>query len=127
MVMTSPLRVALRNRLTAAMRARDRQTGGTMRSIVAALENAEALPVRSPEATVATSEHVAGGTVGLGAGEAPRRLLSADDERAVVEREVAELRSASSTLAAAGQHQRASELTQLAECVEEVLEGTPTP
>jgi hypothetical protein len=121
--MTSPLRVALRHRLTAAMRVRDRQTTGALRSVLAALENAEALPVNVHETTVATSEHVAGGAVGLGAGEAPRRLLSADDERALVEREVAELRSASSTLAAAGQLERASELIQIAESVEQLLKG----
>lgn len=119
--MTSPLRVALRERLTAAMRARDRQTVGAMRSVLAALENAEALPVTSDETATATSEHVAGAVTGLGAGDAPRRLLSADDERAVMGREVAELRSASATLVAANQHERASELIQMAEAVEEVL------
>lgn len=121
--MTSPLRVAFRDRLTAAMRARDRQTTLAMRSILAALENAEALPVTSLRTIVANSEHVAGAAVGLRAGEAARRLLSADDERALVEREVAELRSASATLAAVDQHERARELIQIAEIVEEVLNG----
>jgi hypothetical protein len=121
--MTSPLRIALRDRLTAAMRLRDRQTAGAMRSVLAALENAEALPVTPHETMVTTSEHVAGGAVGLGVGEVPRRLLSPLDESAVVQREIAELRSASSTLAAAGQHERAAELIQIAETVEEVLEG----
>jgi uncharacterized protein len=121
--MTSPLRVALRNRLTAAMRARDRQTAGAIRSVLAALENAEAPPETPHGTRVATSEHVALATVGLGAGEAPRRLLSADDERIVVELEVAELRSASATLASAGRDERASELMQMAETVEDILKG----
>ncbi len=119
--MTSPIRVELRNRLTAAMRARDRQTAGTIRSVLAALENAEALPVTQHGTMAATSEHIAGAAAGLGAAEAPRRTLSADDERALVEREVAELRSASATFATAGQQQRASELIQVAENLESIL------
>ena len=121
--MTSPLRDALRARLTSAMRARDRQTAGAMRSVLAALENAEAVPVTAHDGPAAMSEHVAGGSAGLGAGEASRRSLSPDDERAVVGREVAELRSSSAALAAAGQHERAAELVRMAQSVEDVLEG----
>ncbi len=118
--MVSSLRVALRNRLTAAMRARDRQTVGAMRNVLAALENAEAVPV-THGTPMPTSEHVAGAADGLGAGEAPRRSLTPDDEREVVEREVAEMRSSSAALAAAGEHERSSELVRLAETVEDVL------
>ncbi|MDX6234373.1 MAG: uncharacterized protein QOH68_3478 [Nocardioidaceae bacterium] len=121
--MTSPIRVVLRDRLTAAMRARDRQTAGAMRSVLAALENAEALPVTGRGSIAATSAHIAGAAAGLGAAEAPRRVLSADDERALVEREAAELRSASAALAAAGQHERATERIQVAEKVENVLKS----
>jgi hypothetical protein len=116
---TSLLRVKLREHLTAALRGRDRQSAGVIRSVLAALENAEAQPATSRETPVATSEHIAG----VGAGEAPRRPLSADEERAVVEREVAELRSASATLAAAGRHERATELTHMAGTVEDILNG----
>ncbi len=121
--MPSPLRVALRDRLTVAMRARDRQTVEAMRSALAALENAEAVAVDTHGTVVATSEHVAGAAVGLGVGESPRRPLSRDDERAVVEREVAELRSASAALAHVGQHDRGSELIRIAETLEEVLKS----
>ncbi len=120
--MASSLRVEFRNRLTAAMRARDRQTVGTMRSVLAALENAEAVPV-THETRVGPSVHVAGAADGLGAGEAPRRSLTPDDERAVVERELAELRASSAVLADAGEHERSAELARLAETVEEVLKA----
>ena len=91
--MASPLRVALRNRLTAAMRARDRQTAGAMRTVLAALENAESVTVASTGTSpAARSEHIAGAAIGVGAGEATRRVLSPEDERALVEREIAELR-----------------------------------
>lgn len=121
--MTSPLRVALRNRLKAAMRAGDRQTAGAMRNVLAALENAEAVPTTSPGSPVATSEHIAGGATGLGAGDAARRSLSPEDERAVVDSEVSELRSSSEALAAAGQHERSAELVRLAETIEHTLEA----
>lgn len=119
--MSSPLRVALRNRLQTAMHARDRRTAGVMRSVIAALENAEAVPVTSNEAPVAMSEHVAGAAVGLGAGEAPRRVLSLDEERALVEREVIELRSSSAVFAAAGRAERSAELLRSADTVDEIL------
>jgi uncharacterized protein len=121
--MTSPLRAALRDRLKSAMRARDRQTAGVMRTVLAALENAEAAPVVAHGPTAATSEHVAGATVGVGTGEVPRRLLSQADEHELVAREIAELRVSATTLAEVGRHERSAELVRMAEAVEEILEG----
>lgn len=121
--MTSPLRAALRDRLKSAMRDKDRSTVGGLRSVLAALENAEAVHTVSPATQSTTSEHVAGGAVGVGAGEAPRRTLSPGEERALVEREVAELRLSAATLAVVGQDERSSELIRLAETVEELLHG----
>ncbi len=120
--MSSPLRVTLRNHLTEAMRARDRQTAGAMRSVLAALENAEAVPT-AHAAPAAASEHYAGAADGVGAGEAERRVLTVDDERVIVEREIAELRSSAEVFAAVGEHQRSSELTRLAGVVEELIEA----
>jgi hypothetical protein len=104
------------------MRARDRQAAGAMRSVLAALENAEAVPT-THAAPAAASEHYAGAADGLGAGEAARRVLTVDDERVIVEREIAELRSSAEVYAAAGEHERSSELTRLAESVEELIEA----
>ena len=109
--MSSPLRVALRSRLTAAMRDRDRQTTAVLRSAVAAIENAEAVPVVDlPVSTTSastTSAEVAGSALGVGASEAPRRDLDAAAERAVVLAEVAALVEAERTYAAAGDATRA--------------------
>lgn len=121
--MTSPLRDALRQRLTEAMRARDRRTVSAMRTVLAALENAEAVPEAPHAGPVASSEHVAGAATGPGAGDAPRRDLSSDDERLVVAREVAELRSSAAALGEAGQRERSAELALAADTVEAVLEG----
>jgi hypothetical protein len=119
--MTSPLRAALRDRLTSAMRARDRQTATVLRNVLAALENAEAAPVAAHGTSAAMSEHVAGGTLGVGTGDVPRRLLSHDDERELLAREIAELRSSAATLAEVGRHERSAELARMAESVEELL------
>lgn len=121
--MTSPLRDTLCERLESAVRARDRQTVEALRSVIAALENAEAVPVASHGSPVAMSKHVAGAAVGVGAGEVPRRVLSREDERALVAREVAELRSSAATLAEAGRHERSEKLIRRAETVEELLNG----
>ena len=118
--MSSPLRVALRSRLTAAMRDRDRQTTAVLRSAVAAIENAEAVPVDQPvlptsasttsattTSATTTSAEVAGSALGVGATEAIRRDLDAAGERAVVLAEVAHLVEAEQVYAAAGDATRA--------------------
>ncbi|WP_278255357.1 GatB/YqeY domain-containing protein [Nocardioides convexus] len=61
----------LRADLTAAMRRRDRAAVSTLRSVLATIANAEAVPVADTPA--ATEGPVAGAVVGLGAAEAPRR------------------------------------------------------
>lgn len=121
--MTSPLRAALQNRLEVAMRTDDRPTTGVMRSVLAALQNAEAVRVEPPDTLVSLSEHVAGAAVGLGAGEAQRHWLSPAEERSVVEREVAKLRLSSAAFDEAGRHDKSAELLTAAERVEEVLEA----
>jgi uncharacterized protein len=120
----SPLRTRLRGRLTAAMRGRDRVAASALRSVVSALENAEAVVVPSGPVT-ATSEHVAGASVGLASAEAPRRQLSEADEREVVAREVAELHDAAAAYDEAGAGERADELRRAAAIVTAVLEGEP--
>lgn len=96
----SVLRADLRARLTRARLDRDRTGAAALRSAIAALENAEAVPPE--QGTAASSEHVAGAVAGLGAAEAARRVLDDAEERAIVERERAELLEAASTYDAAG-------------------------
>jgi uncharacterized protein YqeY len=87
------MRADLRRDLSAALKSRDRAAIGALRSALAALENAEAVPADSSGSTGASSEHVAG-TVEHGAAEAPRRHLTEAEVRAVVEAEVHDRRSA---------------------------------
>jgi type VI protein secretion system component VasF len=105
------------------MRARDRHTAGAIRTLIAALENAEAVRVEATATPVTDSPYVAGAAVGLGASEVPRRVLAPHEERALVAREVADLRQAAQTLATAGRQERSAELLRFAETVERLLEA----
>jgi uncharacterized protein YqeY len=84
------MRDNLRSDLTAALKARDRVAVAALRSALAAIDNAEAVPVDNLPGSVASSEHVAGAAVGLGAAEAERRHLTDADLRSIVENEVLE-------------------------------------
>ena len=100
----SDLRAALRAALTDARRARDTAASSALRSALAALENAEAVPVA---ADGSGSSHVAGGHVGVGAAEADRRTLGSAEESAILDGELAELAAAAVTYDALGEADRA--------------------
>ncbi len=117
---TSPLRSALRSRLTVALRERDRAGAATLRSAIAALENAEAVPTTDDLAPT-TSSHVAGAAVGLGAAEAERRVLTDADEKAIVSDEIGALRAAAGEYARAGAAERAAEARASAQLLDEVV------
>jgi uncharacterized protein len=76
---TADLRAALRRDLTAALKSRQAEVVSVLRNALAAIENAEALPVS------AVTPHVAGAPGGLGSTEAPRRELSPEDVRGLLE------------------------------------------
>ncbi|HET7351045.1 MAG TPA: hypothetical protein VFJ28_08900 [Marmoricola sp.] len=116
----TPTRDALRSALTEARRAGDRDLAAALRTTLAALDNAEAVP-GAPAETSAASAHVAGGRAGLGAAEASRRVLAQDEERAIVRAEVEDLRAAAAEYSAAGHDERAASAARTAG----VLEGLP--
>ena len=87
------------------MRERDRGAVSVLRTTLAALDNAEAVPVTDAArgtAVAAAGEHVAGAAVGVGAAEADRLVLAEDDERVLVDGEVASLLEAGRYRRAAG-------------------------
>jgi uncharacterized protein YqeY len=85
------MRATLRADLTAALKSRDRVAVAALRSALAAIENAEALPVHhGSNGGPVVAEHVAGAALGVGAAEAERRHLTDADLRSIVEREVRE-------------------------------------
>ncbi|WP_210650245.1 hypothetical protein [Nocardioides sp. SYSU D00065] len=85
MTTDSPLRARLRAALLQARRDRDAETVSTLRTALAALENAEAVPAS------ATAGAIEDAPVGVGASEAQRRVLSDADELAVLDAEIASL------------------------------------
>lgn len=119
--MASPLRSLLRARLTAAMRDRDRGAVNVLRTTVAAIENAEAVPV--PDAAAPTaSPDVALAALGVGATEAERRRLDRGTEREVVAAEVRSLHEAEAAYAAAGDVERARSAAAGAELLRGILD-----
>lgn len=119
---SSRLRAALRSRLTVALRERDRAGAATLRSTLAALDNAEAVPTGGGRGPV-TSTHVAGAAIGVGAAEAERLLLTDRDERDLVGDEIRGLREAERLYAEVGEVARASEAGRNAALLGEVLAG----
>lgn len=106
---SAPIRQALRDALPGAMKARDTPSRNAIRSALAAIENAEAVVDDSPHIT-ATSEHVAGAAIGVGAAEGRRRELDEDETLEIVSAERDERLAAAAELRAAGRADRAAEL-----------------
>jgi len=107
------LRVGLRRGLTEGVRNRDR-VAVALKEAIAALDNAEAVPLDT-DLNTQTGEHVAGGVVGLGAGEAERRVLDAEAQQAVVRAIIDARLAAANTYDEYGQTKRAADLRSGAE------------
>lgn len=84
------MRDNLRDGLKAALKARDNVAVTALRSALAAIDNAEAIPADHLLGNITGDEHVAGSAAGLGAAEAARRHLTEADIRAIVETEIRE-------------------------------------
>lgn len=92
------MRETLRAGLTAAIKARDRTAIAALRSALAAIDNAGAVPQEPSSGTVPGTEHVAGSAIGVGTSEVAPRHLGDAELRSIVEQEVYE------RLAAAAQY-----------------------
>ncbi len=98
---TAPLRDRLRAALRPAMLARDKVATSVIRSALAAIDNAEAVPAE--ERSTSTSEGpIAGARLGLGAGETQRRELTEQDVLAILEVEIAGRLTAATEVERAG-------------------------
>ena len=104
------MRTSLRAGLKEAMRARDRVATAALRSVIAAIENAEAVDVTDTPVREASDPHVAGTSAGVGAAEAARRVLSEADEAAVVRAAISERRSSAAEYARLGRDDHADRL-----------------
>ena len=98
------MRQRLRAALPEAMRARDRAAVAALRSTLAAIDNAEAVAVKSSGGQGLAIEQT---PLGVGAAEVERRVLTDAQVEDIVRTEVAEREAAARDYDRAGQRQRA--------------------
>lgn len=109
------LRQQMKADLTRAMKARQSETVATLRSVLAAIDNAEAIPVTEspfPVEPVPGQRH-----------EAPRKLLTAEDIHQIVQKERDERQAASLKYATLGLHAEAERLLAAAKLLADYLQG----
>ena len=117
--MSADLRARLASALHPAMRARDAAAVSALRSAIAAIGNAEAVPVDTVPAAGAV-EHA---RVGHGAADAARRELSEVEVREVVEGEVASRVAAADHLDEVGRPDEAARLRTEVDVLRRHLDG----
>lgn len=116
------MRARLRADLKAAMKAREPEAVSALRTALAAIDNAEAVPVDGAAGSP-TDGPIAGATAGAGSTEAARRELSAGEVRALLAAEIAERVSAAEGYEAGGQREAADRLRREAEVLRRYVEG----
>ncbi len=103
------LRAVLRRDLIVAMKAREPDAVAALRTAIAAIDNAEAVPV--PAADQATnSAHFAGARAGIGAAEAARLDLDDNQQRAILRDQVTGYTAEAGRYEALGQQAAADRL-----------------
>jgi uncharacterized protein len=112
----------LQTALRAALKARDTAAVAALRSALAAIGNAEALPAAAPEVR-RSSQYLAGSVAGLGAAEATRRTLTVAEIAGIVRTEIAERRTAAAGYEQSGHADRASQLRREADALAAVVSG----
>jgi uncharacterized protein len=115
------MRAKLRDGLKAALKARDNVAVAALRSALAAIDNAEAIPTDQLSDSATGDEHVAGSAVGVGAAEAARRHLTEADLRSIVEAEVRERSAAAQEYEQLGRMDLAERLHAEAEVLSRYL------
>ncbi|ACV80879.1 GatB/YqeY domain-containing protein [Nakamurella multipartita] len=122
------LRARMRADLKTAMKARRPDDVAALRVVLAAFDNAEAVPVPTPlpahsstpwpaAAPLVTSEHVAAAAVGLGSTEVPRRELTLADLHEILRTQVDEWTAEAQTYHGLGQTDAATRLRRQAELI----------
>jgi uncharacterized protein len=114
------IRPRMRQALLEAMRARDRAAVSALRATLAALDNAEAVPVGEDALRGVALEQ---SPVGAGATEAARRGLSESDEAAIVRAEADERLEAAAQLTAPAHVDRVARLRAEAAVLQHFLDG----
>lgn len=113
------LRALLRADLVAAMKAGQREEVSTLRTAIAALDNAESVEAG---ASTEVSEHVAGAAAGAGSTEARRRALSIGEVLDILRTQVTERTAEADRYAGYGQHEESLRLRREAAVLRRYLE-----
>lgn len=114
------LRLQMRQALPEAMRARDKAAVSALRATLAALDNAEAVPLDEAERRDSALET---SPVGVGATEAARRELSERNVAEIVRAEATERLDAAARLTAPAHAERVARLRQEAAVLLRFLDG----
>lgn len=117
------LRLRMRQALPEAMRARDKAAVSALRSTLAALDNAEAVPVGEAGLRGLALEQ---SPVGVGVTEAARRELSESDAVQIVRAEAAERLDAAAQLTSPAHADRAARLRAEAAVLLGFIDGPGT-
>ena len=117
------VRDRLRTALSAALKQRDAPLAAVLRATLAALDNAEAVPIQDHDHGSLALEQT---PIGVGAREATRRELSDEDVERLVRAEMEERQSAARVYERAGEHERARRLRHEVDWLTAVT-GLPAP
>ena len=104
------LKQRLRHDVRAALKARRRDEATALRILIGSIDNAESVDDRARSSSAEASEHVAGSTAGVGAGDVHRRRLSESDLRNIIVNEVSELREQAERFEAVGRADAAARI-----------------
>ena len=115
------IRDRLHQALREAMRAQDSVATSALRSAMAALDNAGAVPP-GPVPAAGGGPHFAGAVAGLGAAEVPRRGLAAGEVEQILRAEIAEREAAAAGYEGAGHDEQARRLRQETRILASVLD-----
>jgi len=110
----------LRNDLTHALKARQPHVVSAMRSAISAIDNAEAVQL-DPDANPARNVDPLGGS--FGSGEVPRRTLSSDEIRSILQAEADERTAQAGAYRSLGRQDEAYRLVQEAAAIQGHLDG----
>jgi hypothetical protein len=103
------LRAALRQGLTAALKARDAEALAALRTAISAIDNAEAIATTDTQRPV-TSPDIAGASSGVGSTEAVRQSLSSGQLRDIVREQITDYAHEADRYDALGQPDAAQRL-----------------
>lgn len=114
------MQARLQQALRAALQARDPAAVSAFRSAQAAIGNAEAVALPGSPAP-GGNQHFAGAVEGLGATEAPRRLLSGAEAEEIIRTEISERHEAADLYERTGHADRAARLRREADALQTAL------